>query len=219
MQTGNTIIQDRQAAAGYDQQAQKTNWHAPEVVFGLTYEFVEPDDTLLDLGIGSGLSSVPFHKAGLRVYGLDGSSEILAVCKAKGFASDLKLHDLRELPLPYASDFFNHVVCVAVLNSFKDLSGLFKEVARIVTSQGTFAFTVETQQPGQEDSYAINKVDVSQKARNETAVTLFRHGDDYISQLLEQNGFVRLKTLEFVAFAYPAEQRNVFFKAWVVRRT
>lgn len=218
MPTGDTIIHDKRSALSYDDQAQKTHWHAPEVVFGLTYEFVRPGDTLLDLGIGSGLSSVLFYKVGVRVSGLDGSSEILSVCAAKGFASELKCHDLRHLPLPYASDAFDHVVCVAVLNSFKDLSGLFKDVARIVKRHGIFAFTVEAQQPGQEDSYAINKVDVSQKARSETAVTLFRHHDTYIRRLLEQNGFVQLKVLEFVAFAYPAERRNVFFKAWVVQR-
>jgi predicted TPR repeat methyltransferase len=219
MQTGDTIIQDEQSAADYDQQAQKTNWFGPEVVFGLTYEFVKPGDALLDLGIGSGLSSILFHKAGVRVYGLDGSAEILKICAAKGFAVELKQHDLRDLPLPYASNFCNHVISVAVLNSFRGLAGPFKEIARVIEGGGIFAFTVEDQQPGQEDSYAVNRVDVSERARAETAVTLFRHRADYIAQLLGQSGFVLLKTLEFLAFKYPAENRDVFFKAYVARKT
>ena len=80
-------------------------------------------------------------------------------------------------------------------------------------------FTVEGQASGQENSYAINRVDVTEKARDETAVTLFRHPDDYVTQLLDQSGFVKLKVLEFLAFKYPAENREVFFKAYVARRT
>jgi len=219
MQTGDTIIRDQQSAVDYDEQARKTHWFGPEVVFGLTYEFVKQGDSLLDLGIGSGLSSILFHKAGVAVYGLDGSNEILQICAAKGFAAELKHHDLRDLPLPDASNFCNHILSVAVLNSFRDLNALFKEIARIIKGNGIFAFTVEDQQPGQEDSYAINRVDVSEKAKVETAVTLFRHRNDYVIQLLDQSGFVLLKALEFLAFKYPAENRDVFFKAYVAQKT
>ena len=218
MQTNDTIIQDSQSANEYDDQARATNWFGPEVVFGLTYEFVRPGDCLLDLGIGSGLSSIPFHKAGLRVFGLDGSSEVLRVCKSKNFVEELKQHNLHDLPLPYPSQFCNHVVSVAVLNSFKNLAPLFDEVARIMKAGGIFAFTVEEQKSGQEESYAINRVDVSEKPKDETAVRLYRHSEEYITRLLGRNGFVLLKTLEFVAFKYPAENKDIFFKAYVTRK-
>ena len=219
MQTGDTIIPDSQSAEGYDEQARNTEWFGSEVVFGLAYEFVLPGEALLDLGIGSGLSSLPFHKAGLRIYGLDGSDEILKVCAEKGFAAELKQHDLRALPLPYADHFFDHVISVAVLNSFKDLGPLFKEVGRIMNGPGIFAFTVEDQEPGQEESYPINRVEVSEKARPESAVTLFRHPASLTIKLLEENGFTTLKVLKFRAFDYPAEEREVYFKAYVARRT
>lgn len=218
MQPNDTIIKDKESAAGYDRQAQETHWFGPEVIFGLTYEFVKPGETLLDLGIGSGLSSILFHKAGLRVYGLDGSGEILEVCHAKGFAVELKQHDLRDLPLPYPTAHFDHGISVAVLNSFKELDALFGEITRIIQEQGIFAFTVEAQKPGQEDSYAINRVEVSEKPDPESAVMLFRHSDETIAQLLEHHGFILLKALEFLAFEYPAENRDVFFKAYIVQK-
>jgi predicted TPR repeat methyltransferase len=173
---------------------------------------------LLDLGIGSGLSSILFHKAGLQIFGLDGSSEVLEVCRSKGFTAGLKQHDLRDLPLPFPARFCNHLVSIAVLNSFKDLGLLFEEIARILKADGIFAFTVEEQKPGQEESYPINRVEVSEKPKEETAVLLFRHSEDYITRLLGQNEFELLKALEFVAFKYPAENKDVFFKAYVARK-
>lgn len=214
---GDTIIRDSEAAREYDARARRTNWYVPEVVFGLAYEFVAPGQTILDLGIGSGLSSLPFHKLGLRVYGLDGSPEILQVCASKNFAVELKQHDLRRMPLPYPSRSFDHVICVGVLNSFPDLGPLFQEIARVTRDAGIFAFTVEPQEPGRPDSYEINRENVAQGPEPETAVKLYRHSDTYIARLLGQNGFTLRKQLEFVAFKYPAEHRNVMFQAYVAR--
>ncbi len=217
MATGDTIIRDRLAAADYDEQARQSGWFVPEGVFGLTYEYVRPGQSILDLGIGSGLSSIPFHRAGLQVYGLDGSEEVLEVCAGKGFAAELKQHDLRSLPLPYNSRFFDHVISVGVLNSFPDLASLFRDVARVLRDAGIFAFTVEEQKPGQDVSYAINRENVSDLPQEEEAVRLYRHSELYITQILRTNGFAICKQLEFVAFKYPAENRDVLFKAYVAQ--
>jgi predicted TPR repeat methyltransferase len=216
--SNNTIIQDARSAMEYDEQARLTNWLGPEAVFGLTYEYLKSGQALLDLGIGSGLSSTLFHKTGLRIYGLDGSSEVLKVCAAKNITVELKLHDLRNLPLPYSTNFFDHVIAIAVLNSFKDLGLLFTDIARILKGDGIFAFTVEEQKPGQEPGYPINRVEVSEEPDSDSAVLLFRHSESYITGLLEQVQLSVLKTFEFVAFKYPAEQRDVLFKAYITRK-
>ena len=219
MQTNDTIIPDQQSAAGYDQQARETHWFGPDVVFGLAWEYVNSGESLLDLGIGSGLSSLPFHKAGLRVHGLDGSSDILDICRSKCFAVELKQHDLRRMPLPFPSGSFDHAISVAVLNSFENLGPLFEETARMLKVGGIFAFTVEDRKPDQEDSYAINRVEVAEKPKEETAVKLFKHSTDTIASLLTRNGLVPLKSLEFLAFKYPAEGVDIFFKAYIARKT
>jgi hypothetical protein len=58
-------------AAVHDQEAEETGRSVPEVVFGLAYRYVQPGQSILDTGIGTGLSSVLFPKAGLgsMVYG------------------------------------------------------------------------------------------------------------------------------------------------------
>jgi predicted TPR repeat methyltransferase len=161
---------------------------------------------------------VPFHEVGLRIYGVDGSREILDVCEAKGFAGELLLHDLRDLPLPYENARFDHVIAVGVLNSFPDLAPFVAEAARLIRGNGVFAFTVEDQKPGQERSWAVNRAEVDDLPDHETAVRLYRHSRDEIVRLLEQSGFSLMASEDFVGFRYPAENRNVIFTAYLARR-
>lgn len=110
------------------------------------------------------------------------------------------------------------MIAIAVLNSFKDLGPLFTDIALILKGEGIFAFTVEEQKPGQVPSYPINRVEVSEEPDPESAVVLFRHSESYSTGLMEQAHFSVLKTFEFVAFKYPAEHRDILYKAYITRK-
>ena len=72
-------------ATQYERQVAEQAWHGHEIMFGLMYEYVRPGESLLDIGIGTGLSSLLFHKTGLRVSGFDNSTDMLKGCEPKGF--------------------------------------------------------------------------------------------------------------------------------------
>jgi len=72
-----------QYADVYDEKSVESGWYGPAVLFGLMYAHVHPGQALLDLGIGTGLGSELFHKAGLRITGIDESVSMLAQCKRK----------------------------------------------------------------------------------------------------------------------------------------
>ena len=44
--------------AAYDDEAEACGWFGPEVVLGLAYKCVQPGQSILDIGIGTGLGSV-----------------------------------------------------------------------------------------------------------------------------------------------------------------
>jgi len=81
-------------ASKYDREAHETGWFGPEVLFDLCFEYVSPHERLLDIRIGTGLGSMPFARAGLEVSGIDGSAEMLEICRSKDFAEDLRKFDL-----------------------------------------------------------------------------------------------------------------------------
>ena len=64
-------------AADYDQQVRAYGWWGHEALFGLCFEHVRAGERLLDVGIGTGLASAPFARAGVRVFGFDASPEML----------------------------------------------------------------------------------------------------------------------------------------------
>jgi ubiquinone/menaquinone biosynthesis C-methylase UbiE len=79
-----TAIEVHDKSAGiYDNMSMRVENHGHEVLFGLAYEYLSPGDTVLDVGIGTGLSTYLFYKAGLRVYGVDGSETMLDICRKK----------------------------------------------------------------------------------------------------------------------------------------
>jgi len=202
----------------YEQQVMERCWHGHEILFGLMYEFVNPKETLLDIGIGTGLSSLLFHKAGLQISGFDSSQEMLAGCTSKGFSAELIQHDLRNVPYPYEKDSFNHVISLAVLNFFDDLAPVFKEASRIIKPRGVFGFTVEEQKPGQTPQYTMRVDTTSAKTPEQFEITMHRHSDHHVRTLLANVGFLVLGDFDFLADRYPEQGIEVRFKVYIARK-
>lgn len=191
-------------ASGYDDQAARYKWYGPDVLFGLMYEFIGEGQSLLDIGIGTGLSSVPFQKAGLTVFGVDGSEDMLAACRLKEIADELIEHDIRDVPLPFPPKSFDHIISLGVLQMLPDLTDLFAEVARLSKDLGTFGFTYQQHIPGANDSFtSIRDDDVAEGIEPDTGLKTYRHRENYVMDLLFNNGFTVWKTQEFVANVHP----------------
>src|SRR5210317_1927693 len=95
-------------AKDYDNQIYDYDCWLAEVLFGLCYEDIEPGETVLDAGIGTGLSSRLFHQAGLRIFGSDGSRDMLSLCQSKGITRGLVKQNITQIPWPYLNASIKH---------------------------------------------------------------------------------------------------------------
>ena len=170
-------------ASQYDKEVKAYNSYGHDVIFGMSFEFVNADEKLLDIGIGTGLASMQFAEVGLKVYGLDTSQEMLAACRSKSFTKELKRCDMTREPIPYKDRYFDHVVCCGVLHFVSDLENLFSEVKRVIRRGGIFAFTIAPQETA--GGYI--------KEPTAWGVSIFKHSPQYIMELLETNGLELLK--------------------------
>ena len=215
MTNTDTINVHDQGAAQYDKQVQEYNSYGHDALFGMSFEYVNPRDCLLDLGIGTGLASRSFAKLGLKVYGCDGSAEMLKVCESKGFAKELKTIDFQDIPLPYFDSFFDHVICCGVLHFFDDLESILKEVLRIIKPGGIFAFTVAAQTSAEEEA---NRDNLQGYFETPTpwGVPIFKHSSRYISILLQDHGVDILKTQKFLIRGGPEDDsEDMLFSAFI----
>jgi ubiquinone/menaquinone biosynthesis C-methylase UbiE len=212
-----TISVHDQGAAHYDEQVHEYNSYAHDVLFGMSFEYVNPGASLLDLGIGTGLASWSFAKLGIEVHGCDGSAEMLKVCESKAFAKDLKIVDLNAVPLPYSDHFVDHVICCGVLHFFDDLEFVVKEVLRIIKPGGIFAFTVAAPTSAEEAAHRTTPKDYY-KTPTPWGVSIFKHSSVYISGLLQVNGFEILKTQQLAVRGRAEDNsENIFFNALITR--
>jgi predicted TPR repeat methyltransferase len=169
-------------AKEYDDLVKSYNCHIADVLFGLSYEYLKKGESLLDVGIGTGLSSRCFNQAGVEITGIDGSTEMLKICAAKGFARQLINQDLLNLPWPLQDDQFDHVVCCGVFHFLGELDDLFMEVSRVQKKGGIFAFT---EMAGRTD--LNNQAKYSNKL--EDGLMVYTHQFVYIDHLVKTAGY------------------------------
>ena len=200
---------------GYDEKAEEYGWRGPEVAFGLSYAFIEPGERLLDIGIGTGLSSVLFHKGGLHVYGMDLSPEMLEECRKKAFAEELRRHDLTVEPYPYTDGSMDHAICLGVLQFFSDVGCVFRETSRILRDGGTFTFVVADLKQGDEREIAFG----SEHTGSEEVMVMYRLSLDELEDQLARSEFELMRSLEFPVPIDRDKKNESLARCCVARRT
>ncbi|RPJ77632.1 MAG: class I SAM-dependent methyltransferase [Alphaproteobacteria bacterium] len=193
-----------QSASIYDTMSVLVENHAYEVLFGLAYEHLSPRDSILDIGIGTGLSSYLFHKAGLRVYGVDGSETMLNICRGKGFAAELRLWDLAAEKWPYKDEQFENAIACGIFHFYKELDVFFKETSRIMKRGGTFSFTVMVSEDG-----------LLQYTDTGSGVSIYCHDDFRVIELLNEYGFSMVKCVTFFVYKAPDKKEKSVFRGYL----
>jgi predicted TPR repeat methyltransferase len=203
----------RAMAEAYDAEATAVGWLGPEVAFGLAYAYVQPGQSILDIGIGTGLAAVLFRRAGLLVYGMDLDPQMLQACRGRGI-TELALHDLTARPYPYAAESVDHAVCVGVLNFFGDLGVVFDEVARILRSGGVFVFAVGDRTEDEPSEIVVGP----EYTKEDASAKMYFHSERQVGEWVAAS---RLAPLRDLAFAVPMDRertRCLKERAYVVRR-
>lgn len=213
-----SIKAHNEEASEYDQQVRDYRSHAHDILFGMVFEYVKSRETLLDIGIGTGLASWPFAKTGLKIFGLDGSVEMLKVCESKAFVEGLKQFDLRTAPLPYPDHSFDHAICCGVFHFFGELGPIVSEISRVMKPGGIFGFTIAGQTSEEEEAA---RDDSPRYLRRPTAwgVSIYAHSDGYIDEVLQGHGFEMLKTQKILTWSGNDDLDDLLFQVVVAQNS
>ncbi len=201
-------------AADYDKTISGDNWIGPQIIFTLLKEFLQPKSKILDLGIGTGASSLLFYDEGHLITGVDGSEKMLERCRTKNIANNLVLHDLEKTPIPLKDNAFDAVISNGVFHLIHPILPLFQEVERLLTSDGYFVFTFE-KNTGEEDSTEIESGIWEKKTK--TGVLTYKYSIDYIFSILKQNKLTPILQTEFLGYINQELQKEFNFTAIVAK--
>ena len=187
----------------YDSQSLKCQWHAPSILFGMMYLQLSPGDSLLDLGIGTGLGALPFHKAGLEIHGIDSSPAMIERCRNRGLPWEIFQHDLTRVPWPAKSFSINHVISTGVFHFIGDLHAVISETSRVMKAGGLFGFDFHEFDHEGSNDYSLLKDGIYETYDAEYDQHFYRHTEDYVLGLLSETGFRVIHDVEFLASRKP----------------
>lgn len=138
--------------------------------------FWETKKRILDLGCGTGLCGALLQPYASELIGVDLSSNMLAVAKDKNF-----YHQLIESDITDALNTFTTIELVVAGDVFTyigELTPIFAQVSRILSSQGLFIFTAEKSFT---EDYCLQKS------------VRYAHHKAYLNKLIAYHGFTLLR--------------------------
>ncbi len=96
---------------------------------------------VLDLGCGYGNYAEYFRSIGAKTTGIDGSTNLLNIARAKYPDVTFVLADLTK-PIPLSDESFDLVFCNQVLMDIENIEFVFAEVKRLLKPNGIFYYSI-----------------------------------------------------------------------------
>ena len=151
---------------------------------------------VLEIGSGTGIFTESFCKAGLDVYGVDISFDLLKELKIKHSRKNILNLSVADVEaMPYCDSSFDAVVGVCVLHHF-DIVPALKEIGRVLKKGGIFLFSepnmMNPQLALQKNIGLIKRLSILGETEDETA--FFRWS---LANNLKKVGFTDISIVPF----------------------
>jgi predicted TPR repeat methyltransferase len=219
MVTKSTVQLTDEFANGYDIYISDKKWSGPKVIFDLLKPFIKKNDSLLDLGIGTGLASIPFQNAGLIIYGIDSSEEMIKICDSKKIAKQIFLSDLNAEEFFFPEMTFDHVISNAFFHFIGNPEKLFNKVTQQIKDGGCFCFSTLNNGLGEDKEYLSTNIEGILSWTNiQNGLVIFKHSDDYIMNLLKSNNLNLIEKQIISGFQDETEKKQVFFNFYLSQK-
>lgn len=169
-----TELFDQCADCFEERLVEKLKYRAPELLFDAVRRFVPSGNLdILDLGCGTGLLGARLRPLARTLTGVDLSSNMLKIARARQIYDNLICSELVEF-LQGQTGSFDLVVATDVFIYVGDLSGVFHGVRGALRERGVFGFSVEAS----EDAGFVLR-----------DTCRYTHSVDYLRKLADQHGF------------------------------
>ena len=182
----------------YEADAANAEYQAPQNFVTEIKPFIKNANMVLDIGIGTGLSSLVLVSEGKQVCGLDLSKKLLIYAKRRKPAN-LILGDLTK-PLPFRNSSFDLVASCATLNYYNDIGKPLQEMQRITKADGIIAFT--TSKTG------------LRLQTPKRSIRFFSHNSSYLEEHLDEADLILYTDI----LAHLLEGKQIYYSVYVFKK-
>lgn len=128
-------------ASTYDDELTRQEYRTPRRCADALEAFVAPDDAVLDIGCGTGLSGAALAAVGFsNVTGTDVNPEMLAVAAESGMYQDTWLTDVAR-PFPFPPGTYSAIAAVGVIGIGAAPPSLLRQALDALEPGGHFVFS------------------------------------------------------------------------------
>ena len=200
----------RRIQASFSKSAKRYDVHAKvqKEVAAMLLEKIDPllssDGLTLDLGCGTGYLSIPLLEMGIETIGVDISSNMIDVARRKAEESVLEQYQCLVADsdyLPFKDKSFPSVISSLMYQWIWGLEEGFREVSRVLKSNGFFSFTILGQESLKE--LRMSYKEASERLERDGLPPLMQFPEaDSVKKAMMMSGFKEVK-IETVLFAKP----------------
>ena len=204
-QTNHDIVK-RRIRDSFSRSAERYDRHAnvQKEIASMLLERVTPalpnDGLTLDLGSGTGYISLPLLGMGIKNVGVDFSSSMVDVARRKAEKRGLKHHEFYVADsecLPFKGRTFELVISSLMYQWVWGLEEGFREVSRVLKSDGLFSFTILGKESLKE--LRISYKEASEGLGRDGLPPLMRFPEaDSVKQAMKSAGFKEIKIDTFL---------------------
>ncbi len=208
-------------ASQYDEATKAYKWIAHERVNTLLLPHLKPGNSVLDVGIGTALSTVAFLKAGCHVCGVDISHKMLEKAREKYPALELYQGNIEE-GLPFLSSrSFDIVLGVGILEFVTNIEKVIGILSEKTKSDGLMCFTFE-EFIAQHEIQGM-KVSVTAKGQLENVPEInhfmtARYEYQEVKSMIESASLSLLEHQHFMAYEKSKERIPIYYTMMLARK-
>lgn len=208
-------------ASQYDEATEAYKWIAPEKVKSLLLPHIKPGNRVLDVGIGTALSTAAFLKAGCHVCGVDISRKMLDKAREKYPVLELYQGNIEE-DLPFLrTRSFDIVLGIGILEFVTHLEKVIGILSQKTKSDGLICFTFEEFIPRHE----VQGIKVSLTAKgvleNAPEINHFmtaRYEYQEVKNMIEHSGLSLIEAQHFIAYEKSKERIPIYYTMMLARK-
>ena len=187
-------------------------WIAPTLVYEYVQDILKKDDSVLDIGIGTGQSIEKIYQLKkIKIYGIDISTKMLEVCKHKFPETILLKGELTKIKhrLPTC---FNLILSCGVFEYIKNIEEILKTVNDLLSKNGYFIFTFEPiiHLYGPQDS-SKSLVFNQNSPNSDVNFWTYRYHFHELLYTLKRNNFKLIAQKEFVSYSTGKKSELIIF--------